>query len=188
MNYTCHSGGCPGSDMEWERQGEVYGVKTIAYSFHNHVQEGKNPKILTVNELAEGWEHVKIADRTLKKNVESLESPYMRNLLCRNWFQVKNSDAIFAIIKGFITRETVEGGTGWAVQMAIDVDKPVFVCTQHPMDNRWFRYMPVVGFESLRGDIPVLTENFAGIGTRDLNEYGKWAIQQVYEQSIRKGS
>jgi hypothetical protein len=32
--------------MAWETIGEEYGVKTIAYSFYNHKQEGKNPKIL----------------------------------------------------------------------------------------------------------------------------------------------
>jgi len=182
MNYICHSGGCPGADMEWERQGEAYGVKTIAYSFHNHVQEGKNPKILTVDELAEGWFHVKLADKNLQKNVESLDSPYMRNLLCRNWFQVKNADAVFAISNGFLTKDTVKGGTGWAVQMAVDSDKPVFVFYQDAMGGGWFRYMPIVGFESCRGDIPVLTENFAGIGTREINLYGIDAIRKVYEQ------
>lgn len=182
----CHSGGCPGADIAWEREGEKYGVKTISYSFHNHVHEGKNPKILTVDELAEGWFHVKLADKTLKKNVESLDSPYMRNLLCRNWFQVKNAERVIAIIEGFITEDTVKGGTGWAVQMAIDSDKPVFVYYQHPMGGGWFRYMPVVGFESMRGDIPELAENFAGIGTRNLNMYGEDAIRRVYYESFRK--
>lgn len=185
MNYTCHSGGCPGSDIEWEREGEKYGVKTIAYSFPGHIQEGKNPKVLTEDELAEGWTHVRIADRTLRKNVESLVFPYMRNLLCRNWFQVKNSDAIFAIGK-LMDRHTVDGGTGWTVQMAIDCDKPVFLFLQDAMGGGWFRYMPVVGFESLYGEIPKLTENFAGVGTRDINEYGKEAIRKVYDESIRK--
>ena len=189
MNYICHSGGCPGADMEWEREGEKYGVKTIAYSFHNHVQEGKNPKILTVDELAEGWFHVKLADKNLQKNVESLDSPYMRNLLCRNWFQVKNAEAVFAISNGFLTKDTVKGGTGWAVQMAVDCDKPVFVFYQDAMGGGWFRYMPIVGFESLRGEIPRLSENFdvinfAGIGTRDINEYGRDAIKRVYHETF----
>jgi len=184
MNYTCHSGGCPGADMEWEREGEKYGVKTISYSFRNHVQEGKTPKILTVDELAEGWFHVLLAEKTLKKNVESLDSPYMRNLLCRNWFQVKNSDAVFAIIKKFLTKDTVDGGTGWAVQMAVDCDKPVFVFLQDISGGAWLRYMPVVGFESLYGEIPKLTENFAGIGTRDINEYGNNAIRRIYHETF----
>lgn len=186
MSYTCHSGGCPGADMEWERQGEKYGVKTISYSFDGHIQEGKNRKILTTDELKEGWFHVTIADKTLKKNVGGALwwSPYMKNLLCRNWFQVKNSDAIFAIARRFLTKNTVDGGTGWAVQMAVDCDKPVFVFLQDPMGGGWFRYMPIVGFESLRGEIPKLTPNFAGIGTRDLNDYGKLAIRTVYHESF----
>lgn len=184
MKYICHSGGCLGSDIEWEKEGEKYDVKTIAYSFYNHKNYGKNPKVLTVEELEEGYSKCRIANKTLKRNFDEIQYPYIKNLLARNWFQVKNSDAIFAIIKGFISRDIVEGGTGWAVQMAIDCDKPVFVCTQHPMDNRWFRYMPIVGFESLRGEIPKLTENFAGIGTREITECGKFAIQNIYKNTF----
>ena len=32
MNYTCHSGGCLGSDMTWETEGSYYGVNTIELS------------------------------------------------------------------------------------------------------------------------------------------------------------
>ncbi len=183
MNYVCHSGGCPGADMEWEREGEKYGVKTIAYSFPSHVQEGKNPKILNASELDEGWEHVTRADKTLKKNVDAIASTYVRKLLCRNWFQVKNSEAIFAIGK-LINNHPVDGGTGWAVQMAIDADKPVFLFFQDAMGGGWFRYMPIVGFESCRGDTPKLTKNFAGIGTRAINNYGKEAIKKIYHECI----
>lgn len=42
--------------------------------------------------------------------------------------QVKNSDAVFAI--GHLVRGIVDGGTGWAVQMAIDDGKPVYVYDQ----------------------------------------------------------
>lgn len=184
MSYTCHSGGCPGSDLEWEQQGEKYGVKTISYSFYNHVQYGKTPKVLSVDELAEGWTHVKIADRTLKKNVEHLDTQYVRNLLCRNWFQVKNAQAIFAI--GLLeTAGKVKGGTGWAVQMAIDNFKPVYLNDQVKDDWLCYDYGYKM-FLPKGGEIPILTENFAGIGTRAINEYGKRAIQQVYEQSFRK--
>jgi hypothetical protein len=177
MNYTCHSGGCPGSDMEWENEGNKYGVKTIAYSFYNHVQEGKNRKILTVEELNEGFEHVKIASKGIKRN-PNCRYPYVRNLLCRNWFQVKNSEAIFAVGM-FIDCKTVKGGTGWAVQMAIDNKKPVFVFDQ--INNEWneFNYQSNQ-FERL-DSIPKLTENFAGIGTREINENGKIAIRMIYK-------
>lgn len=185
MKYTCHSGGCPGSDMEWEIQGEPYGVHTVAYSFKGHKQEGKNQKILTGDELDEGFQHVLIANKQLKRYPQG-QSTYVKSLLSRNWFQVKNADAVFAISNGFLTKDTVKGGTGWAVQMAIDCDKPVFVFHDNGMSDGWFRYMPIVGFESLRGEIPTLTENFAGIGTREIKDNGKYAIRRVYEENFKK--
>jgi hypothetical protein len=183
MEYICHSGGCPGSDMTWENEGLKYGVKTIAYSFWNHKQEGRNQKILSGVELAEGFEHVLRANEKMKKYPQG-QAQYIKNLLARNWFQVKNSEAVFAIARKFLTKETVDGGTGWAVQMAVDCDKPVFVFLQDLMGGGWFRYMPIVGFESCRGEIPTLTKNFAGVGTREILPSGIKAIQEVYKKNF----
>jgi hypothetical protein len=180
MNYVCHSGGCTGADMAWETAGEEYGVKTIAYSFPGHTQYGKNQKVLTPAELTEGFEAVMRANKTLKKYPQG-QPTYVKNLLARNWFQVKNSEAIFAVGK-LRDNLTVEGGTGWAVQMAVDCDKPVFLFFQDDMGGGWFRYKPITGFESMGGEIPKLTENFAGIGTRKLNNYGLQAICDVYDK------
>jgi len=182
-NFVCHSGGCPGADITWENEGLKYGVKTIAYSFYNHKQEGKNQKLLTAQELKEGFEHVMLANKVLKRSPQN-QPQYIQNLLSRNWFQVKNAEAVFAISNGFLTKDTVKGGTGWAVQMAVDCDKPVFVFYKDVMGGGWFRYMPIVGFESIRGEIPMLTENFAGIGTREINQYGIEAIKQVYKHNF----
>jgi hypothetical protein len=182
MKYTCHSGGCSGSDMTWENEGLKYDVHTIAYSFWNHKQEGRNQKILSEVELIEGFEAVMRANKVMKRYPQG-QPQYVKNLLARNWFQVKNSEAIFAIAKKFVTEHIVDGGTGWAVQMAVDCDKPVFVFLQDSMGGSWFRYMPIVGFESCRGKIPTLTENFAGIGTREINQYGINAIKQILKQN-----
>jgi len=166
--------------MEWETQGEKYGVKTIAYSFYNHVQQGKNPKILTGAELAEGFEAVKIASKGLKRN-PNVAYPYVKHLLCRNWFQVKNAEAIFAIAKS-MTDKVVEGGTGWAVQMAIDNNKPVYVFDQEA--NLWTTFIYPMDIFSPYGEPLKLTENFAGIGTREINENGKLAIQKIFEHNF----
>lgn len=180
MKYTCHSGGCPGADMEWEREGEKYGVTTISYSFPGHVHEGKNPKILTTSELNEGWDHVLVADKTLKKNVQNIPSTYMKSLLCRNWFQVKNADVVLAIAKS-MTPTTVEGGTGWAVQMAIDNQKLLFVFDQE--QNQWMEFIWTFHVFARTFD-PMLTQNFAGIGTRDLKDNGIDAIRRVYHETF----
>ena len=182
-NYICHSGGCPGSDMTWEIEGSYYGVNTIAYSFYNHVQKGKNQKILTVDELNEGYEHVKIASVGLKRS-PNISYPYVRNLLCRNWFQIKNSEAVFAIGM-FIDTQRVKGGTGWAVQMAIDNKKPVFVFDQN--FNEWTTFDYEVGVFRKIDYIPKLTENFAGVGTREINENGIKAIEKILKDNLSGG-
>ena len=184
--YTNHSGGCPGSDMEWENQGMSYGVKTIAYSFGNHIQYGKNQHVLTAEELKEGADHAKIAAETLQRPWKYIEDkPYVRNLISRNWFQVKNADCVFAIGK-FVKGSTalVDGGTGWAVQMAVDNNKPVYFFDQPT--NKWYFYDPIIkafmGFDY----VPKLRENFAGIGTREINENGRRAIKKIYEKTFKQ--
>lgn len=185
MKYINHSGGCPGSDMTWENEGYNYGIETIAYSFPNHSQKSRNPKILSVKELEEGFQHAEIANKTLKRNLYSLRSTYVRNLISRNWFQVKNSDAIYAIGTFVNDQHTlVNGGTGWAVQMAIDSLKPVFLFEQNV--GNWFTYVHGYtqnAFTQL-SKIPTLTSNFAGIGTREINQAGTEAIKEILKANI----
>ena len=85
---------------------------------------------LTDEQIEEGWKRVLLANKILNRRPEKYKS-----LLARNWFQVKNADAVFAI--GTVADNDYEvcGGTGWAVQMAIDSNKPVFVYDQNK--NSW---------------------------------------------------
>ena len=85
-------------------------------------------------------------------------------LFARNWLQVKNSDAVFAI--GQLSYGTVNGGTGWAVQMAIDHHKPVHVFNLS--DEHWYVYDPQQRL-FVQEETPKLTKNFAGIGTRSID-------------------
>lgn len=176
-----HSGGCPGADMEWELECKKYGIKTISYSFYNHVQEGENQVLLTVNELNEGWEAVVTAEKTLKRGAESVFYPYIRNLMSRNWFQVKNSEAVFAV--GIIDGNVVSGGTGWTVQMALDTNKECFFFEQNI--NEWLKFDYDTQKFKLYNSIPNLTNNFAGVGTRKINDNGINAIHKILKYKLR---
>lgn len=184
MTYTNHSGGCEGADMAWETAGLSYGVKTIAYSFPNHVQYGAHPYVMNEKELDEGWEACKIASQTLGRPLYKLDGQrYVRNLICRNWFQVKNADAIYAIgtlVKG--SDKLVNGGTGWAVQMAIDNKKPVHLFDQDA--KLWAMYDYEWGIFVHHEETPVLTHDFAGIGTRAIADDGLQAILNVYKRTF----
>lgn len=178
---TNHSGGATGADTFFELEGEKYGVKTVAYSFKGHNTKSKNVKILTDEELNEGMEHINIANKTLKRHIGNI-SPYVRKLLARDWFQVKNSDTIFAV-SSLQDESKVTGGTGWATQMGIDNNKIVYVFDQN--QNKWFRFSYIM-YKFLEMDKePTLTDNFAGIGSREMNENGKNAILRLYKNKFK---
>lgn len=176
---TCHSGGATGSDYIFESESVKKGFNVKSYSFEGHNTKSPNRVILSQDELDECFEHVKIANETLKRNVYNLPT-YTKNLIARDWFQVKNSTAVFAVgkIKNEMgIKRQVEGGTGWACQMAIDNDKPLYVFEQNL--NKWYMWTknaePCDRF-ILMNYVPELTDNFAGIGTRDINMNGIDAI------------
>ena len=178
MNFVCHSGGCDGADMAWETVAKEYGIKTFGYSFPTHKCHSDNPVILTNKQLTEGWDEVLRASIPLKRHNVNSQAGYIKGLLARNWFQVKNSDAVFAI--GFLKNNVVQGGTGWACQMAINHNKPVYIFDQ--MIEQWHSYnFDNDKYEQI--EEPILTPNFAGIGTRDINDAGINAIIKILESS-----
>lgn len=180
--YINHSGGAVGSDSYW---GEISAKYSIA-SKHYYREGSKTPNGNTPvsdKELAEADVHLKNANETLGRRFPT-SNEYVNNLLRRNWFQVKNSDAIFAV-STIASNNTVNGGTGWAVQMAIDNRKPVHVFDQNK--GKWFEYNYSTKSWN-ETDTPTLTYNFAGIGTRELNNTGKKAIEDVYKKTFNNVS
>jgi len=175
MIYYNFSGGALGSDSKWDIIGRKYGFENHIHFYHGNKTPLGNLE-LTDEECDEGWIHVLKANETLKRKPDNFKS-----LLSRNWYQVKMSDGIFAIsslVKN--SKRLVSGGTGWAVQMAIDNNKYVYVFDQEL--NKWFQYNYAYG-EFSECEMPTLTNNFAGIGTREINKNGENAIEEVYKKT-----
>lgn len=174
-SYTLHSGGAIGSDFAWGFVGEMFGLKNIKHYYYGNPTPYGNVHI-SASECIEGSDHVFKANQTLHRDSVS---KYM-DLLCRNWVQVKNASTIYAI--GFVSiNGHVSGGTAWAVQMAIDEKKPVFVFNQY--DSTWLLWdYSMKAFREYR-KTPTLTRNFAGIGTRNLQTNGLQAIIDCYTET-----
>lgn len=187
-DFTNHSGGCPGSDMKWDKIGRMYG-------FENHVH----------------WrpDHLNGMDREQKvlmlacfySAADTLKRPRLfRGVeLCqRNWFQAYYSSGVYAISyilengekdlqgrKNNSGKQVVAGGTGWTVEMAIQMHKPVFVFDMNK--NFWFLWDDENGFVSIPKDLtPILTQDYAGIGSRNPTASGIKAIEQVYKKTTDK--
>lgn len=159
--FHMNSGGAHGSDLEWAAVAKEFGMlddpNHISHYYYGEKTEGGNFPI-SEDDYKEGIRHVETANDVLKRKPGS----YM-HLLARNWKQVKESDGIFAI--GNIKSGNVDGGTGWAVQMAKDAGKQVHVFDL--WTERWYIWdseKKTFVYEST----PKLTKNFAGIGTRSI--------------------
>ena len=183
--YVNHSGGAVGADSLWGEAGESLGVVSVHYYHGRRTPKGN--KEISDAEYLEGREHVLKANETLCRYPGS----YM-DLLSRNWIQVKNADAVFAV--GTFAPNgsgVVDGGTGWAVQMAVDCGKPVYLFEQN--EKTWFsRGVPGTKGEPLGNGwirmetVPSLTRNFAGIGTRSLSPAGEAAIRECYDITVKR--
>lgn len=187
--YVNHSGGAKGADSLWGDIGAEYGVTSKHY-YHGAKTPNGNVEI-TEEQFNEGKEHVLLANRSLHRQPDK----YM-DLLARNWMQVRESEAIYAISNldpkgklvfpdgtGYIP---VAGGTGWAVQMAIDAGKTVYLFSQD--EKKWYKFTgrdaSLFGWTAVEGKAPALTKNFAGIGSRQLTLAGQQAILDAYKQTI----
>lgn len=192
-NIICHSGGAEGSDTAWETIGNKFGVRTKAYSYKTSYHKSDNKVEISEDDYNEGVSEINKAN----KHMDRYGIHKYMNLLARNWAQVKYSSQIFAIgtivdpgkksPKGYYSKskfQTVDGGTGYAVMMGINNKKDVYVFDQ--LKNNWFRWSySSMSFIQL-SEIPIIkTQNFAGIGTREITSDGLKAIEDVYKKTFK---
>ena len=190
FGYVNHSGGAKGADTEWGEAGARYGVRSMHYWYGKRTSNGNSE--VSEQDFNEGWEKVLLANETLHRRPDKF-----KNLLSRNWMQVREAEAVFAVSSiddgfnpvhsGGHVFHPVSGGTGWACQMAIDAGKPLYVFDQKK--EAWFSFTgnggdDIPGWHRL-GEPPVLTRSFAGIGSRDLTPAGRQAIGDCYLATLR---
>ena len=191
--FINHSGGAIGSDTAWDEIGREFGMVNNKHYWTLEKTPNGNTEISRLDYEEGRFESARAAKRNFGYQYAAMKD----SRLIRNWSQVKHSDAVFAI--GTIaqvgekvfpkqsndtrlaTNPTVTGGTGYAVGMAINHNKPVYVFDQNK--NQWYTWNKEQN-NFIETDTPTLTKNFAGIGTREINENGKQAIRNVYEKTF----
>lgn len=184
QDYTMNSGGAYGGDTYWDVIGRQFGLTNI-----NHFRPADNQrlsKILrdrNVKPFSITHEQSNYAREQIKQ-LTGMELPYDvgGELLARNFYQVDKSDGVFAIANITSSQKAVQGGTNMAVQVGIKQGKPVHVYDLNT--ESWYQYNQSTGRFEVE-DTPVLTKSFAGVGTRNIQNYkvnknGQWVDREGY--------
>lgn len=182
--YTMNSGGDYGGDTYWDVIGRQFGLTKINHfrpidnqNMSKTLRDG-NVKPFSITHEQSNYAREQI------KQLTGRELPYTLagELLARDFYQVDKSDGVFAVANITSSQKAVEGGTNMAVQVGIKQGKPVHVYDLNT--ESWYQYNQSTGrFEA--EDTPVLTKSFAGVGTRNIQNYkvnknGQWVDREGY--------
>ena len=179
---TNHSGGAYGADTFFDSIGRDFNVLN-----HNHYKSPNDAKVSVTLKNA-GVEATVLTDKQMNEAYRALDKltgktnsrNKINDLLARNYFQVKNADAVYAIAPLNERGTDVKGGTSYAVNYAKRMKKSIYVWDINT--ESWFKW---TGKSFVSTETPKLTRNFAGVGSRDLQNYnvlkdGKWVPRSSY--------
>jgi hypothetical protein len=171
------SGGHKGAEAEFGRAAEKWGVRQVTLSYDGHVMEySQNVEVLSAAELLKGDVSMEIVSKRMGRTYTSVEQ--VRRVCQLIFHMVSRSYVVFAV--GWIQGDdTVQGGTGWGVELAKFFGRPVSVFDQ--ARHAWFTWKDGHWVT----DTPVIPERpFAATGTRNLSDEGRQAIAALFERSF----
>ena len=166
--FVNHSGGAYGGDTFWDLVGREFGVIQ-----HRHYREKANTT-LSKQLKAAGVQATVLTEEQMEAARDEVEKLLGKrypnttegNLQVRNYYQVANSDSVFAVATLNKKGDAVTGGTNTAVQLGIKLNKPVYVWDI--TSESWTKWD---GTKFTNTEVPTLTKNFAGVGSRDIESY-----------------
>jgi len=202
-----HSGGAAGADSKWDEIGQEFGPIQFKHYYTGERSPENAPKgnvDITDTPVA-----VTGATKVAQAAAQMWGYKYKTmkdQRLIRNWAQVANSQAVYAIApigkegdywgedmkkkpedRRVLAKEAVQGGTGYAVEMAIQAGKPVYVYNDpnakagSHLPKGWYTWD---GKNFVAIDTPMLAKNFAAIGSRNMSAEAEQAIRDVYTQAF----
>lgn len=162
-----YSGGAVGSDTEWGNVAQKYGFNITHYTVNDYDKLSRDDKESIEKQYKE------VVERLQRKQLSA--DSYSGKLVRRDMLQANSADSILAI--GRLGKNGhVDGGTAYATERGIIRGIPVYLFDQN--DNHWKTYN---GEKFVDCEQPSLTQHAALIGTRQITDDGKRAIQNVFE-------
>lgn len=162
-----YSGGAVGSDTEWGNVAQKYGFNITHYTVNDYDKLSRDDKESVEKQYKE------VVERLQRKQLRA--DSYSGKLVRRDMLQANSADSILAI--GRLGKNGhVDGGTAYATERGIIRGIPVYLFDQN--DNHWKTYN---GEKFVDCEQPSLTQHAALIGTRQITDDGKRAIQNVFK-------
>ena len=174
---TLYSGGHKGTESEFGRLAEAWGIQEVNFSFEGHpIERSHGVRILSPAELDKGNVSMEIVSARMGRKFAQAEK--IRKVIQTIFHMVNSGYHVIAV--GWIQPDdTVKGGTGWGVELAKLFNRPVHVYDQDR--KSWFGWKNNTWEE----EYPVLEkDSFVGTGTRNLTEDGRKAIQAFFENAF----
>ena len=179
-NYVLYSGAAQGSEAEFGKVAQKFGVQEVNFTFDGHkIFRTRGVRVLTTGELLKG--DVSLAYLSKLMNRKYNTGPMFKKVLQSIWHQINNAEEVF-VVGTILDDNTVKGGTGWGAEFSKLCNKALHVYDQE--QHTWFKWSK----ENWKHeDQPkIKNKSFAGTGTRFLNSQGKKAIKELFECSFNK--
>jgi len=175
--FTLYSGGHRGTETEFGKLAERWGINEVNFAFEGHrCERTRGVRMLDKTELARGDISMEIVSSRMGRTYARAEK--IRKVIQSIFHMVNKGYHVIAV--GWIQPdETVKGGTGWGVELAKLFNRPVSVYDQDK--NKWFAWKNKQWVE----EMPVITDKtFAGTGTRNLTDQGRAALEDLFVRSF----
>lgn len=200
VNLVVYTGGAQGADTYFTQKflSQKKDIQVITYSFAGHYIPKENHSstviALTQAQLDVFKDDMKSISKLL--NRKQTKNIYIQNLLLRNAYQVKDSEAVYAI--GKIKEDSsssslgIEGGTAYACELFVKRNmRSCSVLHLYFFDQskeKWFQPSfheesgsTYVVWKELENVPPFSSfSRITAIGTRELQECGKKAIDSLF--------
>ena len=186
QNYVLYSNGEFGVNRIAEEMAKEYGVQNQVF---DQVQTPAGVELLLTANSA-----ISKASETLQREVPS--HIYLQTLLQRNYRIVNKAHTVYAFGHLESDCRKLRGGTGWSVQMALDLGKEVLV--YDIQTNNWFRSERVYGVDPVsnllkmetkffvwcKPKLPVLIQSSAIVGSRHVGSITSNEIRNLFHRTF----
>ncbi len=195
-----YSGAAEGADKAFSIAAYRAGHDIVNLSFKGHRIANSvkgEVRILSQFELDLAIPDLNACARKINRNI-ARSKPYILNLLKRNYYQIyidddgsdnehKMTTALYAVITKFDKGHLIPGGTSWAINMYLDAltaesapKRQAYIFVEDK--EMWYRWSwsKQKWRHMTKTSPPRPSGNYTGIGSREITDIGRRAIEQLY--------